>query len=247
MRRSLLCAATLVVAIVMGGSPTFAASGDTVLGEHLAAFLRAARGVVSAHQDQINDPSIGDKGITGDSVVAEAIRTYTDRVGAPPISETTPEPERHLMQALIDSTREVVDEHVPEINTAGVGFKGFIPAVFGRLTGERFAEKVGTEARIKVTAPVDLVRNRKARPDDWEKGVIEGSFLRPDWQRGEPYTEEVDVAGRPAFRMLMPEYYSASCLTCHGAPKGELDLTGYPKEGGAEGDLGGAISIILFK
>ena len=47
--------------------------------------------------------------------------------------------------------------------------------------------------------------------------------------------------------MLIPEYYSPSCLTCHGQPKGEIDVSGYPKEGAAEGDLGGAISITLFR
>ena len=36
-----------------------------------------------------------------------------------------------------------------------------------------------------------------------------------------------------------------SCLSCHGEPKGELDITGYPKEGAHEGDLGGIISITL--
>ena len=59
--------------------------------------------------------------------------------------------------------------------------------------------------------------------------------------------EVAEVDGRPAFRMLLPEYYTDSCLTCHGEPKGEIDVTGYPKEGGKTGDLGGAISIVLFK
>jgi hypothetical protein len=43
----------------------------------------------------------------------------------------------------------------------------------------------------------------------------------------------------------VPEYYVASCLSCHGTPKGEIDVTGYPKEGAALGDLGGVISIKL--
>jgi hypothetical protein len=47
--------------------------------------------------------------------------------------------------------------------------------------------------------------------------------------------------------MLFPEYYAESCLSCHGEPKGEIDVTGYPKEGGKMGDLGGAISIVLFR
>lgn len=222
-------------------------SQDTAVGEHLAALLRAGRGVISKHQDIINNPDLGDKGIDGESVVDEALATYTEKIGAPPVSDTTAEPERHLMQALIDSMREVVDEHEVEIDTPGLGFKGFIPAIFGRLVSERFAEKVGTEAQIKVTAPVELVRNRKARPDDWEQTVIEHRFLQPDWKRGMPFTELTEVGGRPAFRMLMPEYYAASCLTCHGQPAGEVDVTGYPKEGGTEGDLGGAISITFFK
>ena len=47
--------------------------------------------------------------------------------------------------------------------------------------------------------------------------------------------------------MLLPEYYRESCLTCHGGPKGETDITGYPKEGGKVGDLGGVISIVIFR
>ena len=47
--------------------------------------------------------------------------------------------------------------------------------------------------------------------------------------------------------MAVPEYYAASCLSCHGGPKGDIDVTGYPKEGGSEGDLGGVISISLYR
>lgn len=247
MRPYLLIAIFMSVTSVASPPVGAAQSDDMILGEHLAALLRAGRAVISMHQDVINDPTLGDKGIDGESVVSESIAAYTEKVGAPPLSDEIPDRERHLMQALLESMREVVNEHEAEIDTPDMGFKGFIPAIFGRLVGERFAEKVGTEAQLKVTAPVDLVRNRKARPDAWEKSVIEGRFMRPDWTRGEPFTEQVDIDGRPAFRMLMPEYYSASCLTCHGQPEGEVDVTGYPKEGGAEGDLGGAISITLYK
>jgi hypothetical protein len=45
----------------------------------------------------------------------------------------------------------------------------------------------------------------------------------------------------------VPEYYSASCLSCHGSPKGQIDITGYPMEGRNEGDLGGVISITLYR
>jgi hypothetical protein len=34
-----------------------------------------------------------------------------------------------------------------------------------------------------------------------------------------------------------------ACLACHGEPKGEWDISGYPREGAHEGDLAGAISV----
>ena len=46
--------------------------------------------------------------------------------------------------------------------------------------------------------------------------------------------------------MMVPDYYAASCLSCHGEPKNSLDITGYPREGAKLGDLGGVISISLF-
>jgi hypothetical protein len=112
---------------------------------------------------------------------------------------------------------------------------------------EIFAERVGDLAKVKVTAPEKLVRNRKARPDTWEKTVIATKFLQPNWPKGQPFSERVDVNGRSAFRILVPEYYTPTCLSCHGDPAGQVDVTGYPKEGGKEGDLGAAISITLFE
>jgi hypothetical protein len=44
---------------------------------------------------------------------------------------------------------------------------------------------------------------------------------------------------------VLPLFYTKACLSCHGKPKGELDISGYEKEGFKEGDLGGAISVIL--
>ena len=102
------------------------------------------------------------------------------------------------------------------------------------------------EAEVKVTAPPELVRNCKARPDAWEADIMKTKLLTADWPKGQSYSAVVDTNGRPAFRVAVPEYYAASCLVCHGSPKGEMDLTGYPKEGGKTGDLGAVISITLY-
>ena len=81
---------------------------------------------------------------------------------------------------------------------------------------------------MKVTGPPDRIRNRKARPDVWEIDVIKSKLLAPNWPRGQAYSAAIEKAGRPAFRVVVRQYYHASCLACHGSPKGEVDVTGYP-------------------
>lgn len=217
------------------------------IGNKLADMLRAGRGAVSANQPLINNPDIADKGFTGEKLVQEAEAIYTKRIGAPLLGDDLSPRDKRLIEAQMTAMRKIVDEHQADINRQGTGFKGFIPAVFARLVNEAFAATAGTEARVRVTAPPDLVRNRKARPDRWERAIIESKLLTPAWPKGKAYTEQVEYEGRSAFRMLLPEYYSASCLSCHGSPKEETDITGYPKEGGKEGDLGGVISIVIFE
>jgi hypothetical protein len=139
-----------------------------------------------------------------------------------------------------------MDSNQRLINQKGTGFKGFVPAVFARLVTEQFRRDQSGRAEIKVTAPPELVRNRKASPDAFETDVIRAKFQSPGWAKGAFYSEATTVDGRPATRVLVPEYYGADCLVCHGMPKGEIDITGYPKEGASLGDLGGVVSITLF-
>ncbi len=236
-------------AFVLSLTTSQAAAGASGLeiGNKLADILRAGRSAVSANQPLINNPDIADKGFTGEKLIEETEAIYAERIGSPLLGDDLSPRDQRLIEAQINSMRKIVDDHQSDINRQGTGFKGFIPAVFARLVNEEFAASAGTEARVRVTAPPDLVRNRKARPDRWERTIIETKLLTPDWPKGKAYTEQVEYEGRPAFRMLLPEYYSASCLSCHGSPKEETDITGYPKEGGKEGDLGGVISIVIFE
>jgi hypothetical protein len=77
--------------------------------------------------------------------------------------------------------------------------------------------------------------------------MIAARLSSADWPKGQSLAAVADNRGRQAFRFLIPEYYASSCLACHGSPKGEIDITGYPKEGRHEGDLGGVISISIFR
>jgi cytochrome c553 len=100
---------------------------------------------------------------------------------------------------------------------------------------------------MKVTAPQQFIRNAKAKADDWESGVIRDKLMLASWPKDQIFAAEAAAKGKSAHRTAVPEYYGASCLSCHGSPQGEIDITGYPKEGGKVGDLGGVISITLFK
>jgi hypothetical protein len=246
-RRLVLAIVVVGLALGAAGGAFAAANDDEEIALNLADLLRSARAVIAAHQDLINDPSGEDKGLTGEVVLEETITQFQRDNGLDPRTVAPDSRMGRLFQAQMAAIKEVVDEHQGTINRPGVGFKGFVPAVFGRLVNERFKEKVGDEAQIKVTAPAELVRNRGARPDAWETKHIETELLDPAWPKGEVFTAVTEQDGREAFRMLVPEYYSEGCLACHGEPKGEIDITGYPMEGGQLDDLGGVISITLFR
>ena len=221
------------------------AGDDAAIAQSLAQMLRAGRGVVSANQALINDADIGDKGLTGAVVLAKTLAAYKTATGTDATVVDPASREGRLLHDEMDAIVEVTNANQATINAKGVGFKGFIPAVFARLVGEAFARRANGEATIKVTAPEDLVRNRKALPDALESQVIREKFLAASWPSGQPFGTEVTQAGKPEYRMMFPEYYAASCLSCHGAPKGSLDITGYPREGARLHDLGGVISITL--
>lgn len=242
----------VLAAILLGAGlsipPLRAASDDdATIAKSLADMLRASRQVISNNQARINDPDLGDKGLSGRVVLEQAVEIYKKNTGTDPASIDPESRHGKLLRAQMDAIVEATDANQATINAKGVGFKAFIPAVFARLVNEAFENRARNEAHVKVTAPEQLVRNRKARPDAWESDVIRNKLLQPDWPRGQAFSAETQTRDRPAFRMMMPEYYAASCLSCHGSPKGETDLTGYPKEGGKEGDLGAIISVTLFK
>lgn len=239
----------LIAALLLPATPLSAEppDDDAAIAKSLADMLRAGRQVISNNQARINDPNVGDKGLSGKVVLQQAVDIYKKTTGTDPASMDPASRLGKLLRAQMDAIVEVTDANQGTINAKGVGFKAFIPAVFARLVNEAFESRAKDEAQIKVTAPEQLVRNRKSRPDQWEGDVIRGKLLQPNWPRGQAYSAVADSKGRPAFRMMMPEYYANSCLSCHGSPKGETDITGYPKEGGKEGDLGAIISVTLFK
>ncbi len=205
----------------------------------LSTLLRSARAVISDKQKHINNPDIGDKGLTADVVVGIAKDNYKKATGTDIDSIDPASLHGQLIDAELQAVRDVMDEAQDTINEQGVGF--------ARLVTQDFGAAVGDQATIKLTAPKNYVRNRANRPDKWEHKVIETMFRSPDHETGQHFAEVTDVKGKEAYRLILPEYYKESCLACHGEPKGERDITGGKKEGGTLGELGGAISVVIFE
>jgi hypothetical protein len=240
----------IALALTMAANmPAFskAAEYDAPIAKSLATMLSAGRTVISRNQDRINDPKTGTKGLAGKVVLAEATAIYQRATETNPASIDPKSLHGQLIGMQMESIVEVMDVHQETLNRQGVGFKGFIPAVFGRLVNEAFGRRASGIAEMKVTAPPRLIRNPKVQPDEWELDLIQTRLMSPAWPKNQSYTAMAAKNGAQAQRTLIPEYYGASCLTCHGSPQGEIDITGFPKEGANEGDLGGIISITLYR
>lgn len=238
---SYLMSCILAVSLLLGGGNIAIASSDAETAENITTLYRAARAVISKNQANINDASKGDKGLSGSVVATKAKENFNNTTGHELDASTT------AATAMLDAIHSVMDQAQPLINEKGKGFKGFLPAIFAKQVADAFNKNMNGEMRIKLTAPKKLVRNRANRPDKWEKGVINDKFMDANYEKNKPFSENSQHKNREAYRYILPEYYKESCLKCHGGPKGEKDITGGKKEGGKLGDLGGAISFIIYK
>jgi hypothetical protein len=215
------------------------AENDAEVAEHLIELVKVGRVIVSEQMENINDSSKADKGFTGDYMAGQILERFR-RTTKLDLRIPNVVPQTNLYLALIQSEKEVMDEAQPVINRAGISFKGFTPAVFSQRVGEQFYKKSGV--RMKLTAIA--YRNANNRPDDFEAEVLR-MFSDSRHPKGKPYVRSSIVEGRPVLRMMDPEYVSPTCLACHGGPRGRLNITGMKMDGWKEGDLAGAVSIVL--
>jgi general secretion pathway protein A len=137
--------------------------------------------------------------------------------------------------------QKAVQDVQPLINQKGIGFKGFIPATFGTKVAEQFSKDTGLKLR-QIGPPDVAPRNPSNKPDEQEEQALRAA------QKSHPRVGDHVIEQQlpnDAVRVLLPLFYKKQCLACHGKPKGDLDISGYEKEGFKEGELGGAISIVL--
>ena len=169
---------------------------DANIAKNLADMLRAARQVISNNQSRINDPNLGDKGLTGQVVLQQAVEIFKKTTRTDPASIDPTSRFGRLMHAQMDAIVEVTDANQATINAKGVGFKAFIPAVFARLVNEcrePRPERSANQGNGSRTARKEP--EVAARPVGKVK-LSRGKLLREDWPRGQAYAAEVDMNGR---------------------------------------------------
>lgn len=215
------------------------ADQDLETAKLLIKMVELGRGVISEQQALINDPAKGDKGVTAEFVTSQIADRFKKQTNVDLMAPNS-HPSIKLLQTMLESQKEVMDGAQPMINKQGVGFKAFLPAVFARRTGATFYKKTGIQVKLTSVA----YRYDGNKPDDFETEVLQ-VFADPKTPKGQVVSRTSMVNGKPALRVMKPEYAGASCLSCHGNPKGERDITGMRKEGWNEGDLAGAISIVM--
>jgi general secretion pathway protein A len=236
---------SVVFVLIASVAPVSAFAGADAVetGRLLAILLDAGRGVLAANQPLINDASKGDKGFTPSVFVQQLAEKFKARTNVDLDNlkgSNIPDLAKKLLPELIDAAKQTVANNQDKINKQGVAYKGFTPAHFGTQTATLFSDKSGIY--MKQTTTNELLRNPKNKADEFESGMMK-KFGDPAYPRQGDKIASETVGG--SIRVMLPLYYGKGCLGCHGGPKGEMDVSGYKKEGAKEGDLGGAISVKL--
>lgn len=147
-----------------------------------------------------------------------------------------------ILSKQMDAAWYFVEVNQDLINTTEKGdyeFKGLHCAIVGKSIGAIFSKKND----LVQTHYTNLkTRNAVDAPDEFEREALRAFERDPSL---EEYYMVAETEGHPVFRYLSRMTVKESCLECHGSPAGQLDKTGYPKEGWEVGDMGGAVSMTL--
>lgn len=149
-----------------------------------------------------------------------------------------------IMAQQLEIVRGYIAEKQDVINTdpetVNVVFKHLNPAKVGTAISKRIS--LSTNYIMKQTSLE--YRNPENAPDEHEIEMLKQ--FQKERNKDAIWREDYDEEGKKIIRYMLPLYIKEDCLQCHGKPayEGELDITGYKKEGYELGELRGAISVI---
>jgi len=197
-------------------------------GRLLALLLDTGRVVLARYQDEIKDPERAAKAFGPQIFEAAVVDEFARRSGGldlhHPDRLPLPGRTRGLLVALLQTGIEVVRDRKALIDKPFLGYKNLIPATWGTWTSAKFSLRTGV--RMKQTA-LDF-RNPANAPDALEQEIL-AQFAAPSYPRDDLPVSLIERDGS-ALRLLLPLFHHRECLSCHGQPKGEIDISGYHKE-----------------
>ncbi len=243
-----------VIVLLLGGQPLNVSAGTVKDGKYYFDALKESMlEVLEENQDLINrkpDGSVKDPALLPKAYYRKAYKQFK-KIGVGRHfklkalkGETDPKVIASVLTTLLQAGRITTAKFQKAINTEADGsirLKKFIPAVFGRLTAERFFAKTGVPLKQTTLGKNGYKeRNRYNAPDDWEKQGLQ-KIMAQDWPANVGYGEQVGTR----YRYIKPIYIKKGCLGCHGTPIGEKGPYGHPKEGYQLNDVRGGISLAL--
>jgi len=204
------------------------------MAEKLARAVMAARMIIFAYAGKIVDPTLGDKGLSG-----EALESQWRSAVEPELIDASPN-QKKIFEKLFWAGRQVMDNNQERINTKGVGWKNFLPAKWEREMGQVFAARTG----IVIKQPGRAYRSPMNAPDDTERAALE-HYVKAGHGENKPLTSFAKWGKQEVYRHMEPIRLIPACLGCHGKPKGEPDMLGFEKDGLEAGDLIGVMSVTV--
>ncbi len=157
----------------------------------------------------------------------------------------------HTVSEMLEKSRVLVDEmaavwefvsiNQDTINYTSDGaydYKGLHCAIAGKSVAALFSRNSDYSIHFTNLNP----RNFNNEPDDYEAEALRAFEADPSVTERYGFAK---VGGQSVFRYVSVMKVSENCIECHGGPKGEIDVTGYPKEGWEAGDIAGAVSVVV--
>jgi len=193
--------------------------------------LAIGRLVIFAQMGKLTDPTLGDKGFSGD-VFADQWKSALEAEFMD--ASTT---QQRIIDKLIWAGKLSMDNNQDRLNVQGVKWKHFLPAKWARETGLMFNSRTG----IVTKQPSVNYRHPSNAPDLKEIEVLT-EFVNAGTE-AKPKGEFAMMGKQRVYRYFDPINLMPPCLACHGKPKGELDMLGFEKDGFDAGDVIGLISV----
>ena len=195
--------------------------------------LGKGRLVIFAQMKKLTDPTLGDKGFTGD-VFAEQWNASLEAE----FMSASPSQKR-IIDKLVWAGKQSMDNNQDRLNVKGVKWKHFLPAKWARETGLMFNSRTG----IVTKQPSINYRHPSNVPDTKEIEVL-SKFVK-EGTAAKAQGEFAMMGKQKVYRYFDPIHLMPPCLACHGKPKGELDMLGFEKDGLNSGDVIGLISVSI--